>query len=92
VASRGTEASPRDVGLPVARGYPQPLAAAYRTALALLAERLLRDELLISPPKTPRPRWPRGYGLVPVGRAVSPRRQPSSSVAHGMTVMFSDSV
>ena len=81
----------------MARGYPQPLAAAYRTALALLAERLLRDELLISPPKTPRPRWPRGYGLVPVGRAVSPRcqpssSQPSSSVAHGMTVMFSDSV
>ena len=26
-----------DVGLPVARGYPQPLAAAYRTALAPVA-------------------------------------------------------
>jgi molybdopterin-guanine dinucleotide biosynthesis protein A len=35
-----------DVGLPVARGYPQPLAAAYRTALAPLAESLVRDELL----------------------------------------------
>src|SRR5208282_5335862 len=30
-----------DVGLPVARGYPQPLAAAYRTALAPVAERLV---------------------------------------------------
>src|SRR5262249_19584416 len=30
-----------DVGLPVARGYPQPLAAAYRTALAPAAERLV---------------------------------------------------
>jgi molybdenum cofactor guanylyltransferase len=35
-----------DVGLPVARGYPQPLPAAYRTALAPLAESLVRDELL----------------------------------------------
>lgn len=35
-----------DVGLPVARGYPQPLAAAYRTALAPLAERLVREERL----------------------------------------------
>ncbi len=30
-----------DVGLPVARGYPQPLAAAYRTTLAALAGRLV---------------------------------------------------
>jgi molybdopterin-guanine dinucleotide biosynthesis protein A len=35
-----------DVGLPVARGYPQPLAAAYRTALADLAERLVREDRL----------------------------------------------
>jgi molybdenum cofactor guanylyltransferase len=32
-----------DVGLPVARGYPQPLAAAYRTALAPVAERLVKE-------------------------------------------------
>src|SRR5271166_7089907 len=30
-----------DVGLPLARGYPQPLAASYRTALAPVAERLV---------------------------------------------------
>ena len=30
-----------DVGLPVARGYPQPLAAAYRTKLASTADRLV---------------------------------------------------
>jgi molybdopterin-guanine dinucleotide biosynthesis protein A len=30
-----------DVGLPVARGYPQPLAAGYRTTLAPVAERLV---------------------------------------------------
>lgn len=30
-----------DVGLPVARGYPQPLAAAYRTALAPAVARLV---------------------------------------------------
>ena len=30
-----------DVGLPVARGHPQPLAASYRTALAPAAERLV---------------------------------------------------
>jgi len=30
-----------DVGLPLARGYPQPLAAAYRTALAGTAARLV---------------------------------------------------
>jgi molybdenum cofactor guanylyltransferase len=35
-----------DVGLPVARGYPQPLAAAYRTKLAATAERLVREERL----------------------------------------------
>jgi molybdopterin-guanine dinucleotide biosynthesis protein A len=35
-----------DVGLPVAGGYPQPLAAAYRTALAEVAERLVKEERL----------------------------------------------
>ena len=35
-----------DVGLPVARGYPQPLAAAYRTALAPLAAKLVAEERL----------------------------------------------
>lgn len=35
-----------DVALPVARGYQQPLAAAYRTSLAGLAERLVREERL----------------------------------------------
>jgi molybdenum cofactor guanylyltransferase len=35
-----------DVALPVARGYPQPLAAAYRTALAPIAERLVREQRL----------------------------------------------
>src|SRR6516165_3031832 len=35
-----------DVGLPVARGYPQPLAAAYKTSLAPLAERLVKQERL----------------------------------------------
>jgi molybdopterin-guanine dinucleotide biosynthesis protein A len=35
-----------DVGLPVARGYPQPLAAAYRTRLAPVAERLVREQRL----------------------------------------------
>jgi molybdenum cofactor guanylyltransferase len=32
-----------DVALPLARGYPQPLAAAYRTALAPVAARLVTD-------------------------------------------------
>jgi molybdopterin-guanine dinucleotide biosynthesis protein A len=32
-----------DVGLPVARGYRQPLAAAYRTALAPAADLLVRE-------------------------------------------------
>jgi len=35
-----------DVGLPLARGYPQPLAAAYRTALAEVAERLVAEQRL----------------------------------------------
>jgi len=35
-----------DVGLPVARGYPQPLAAAYRTALAPVAAKLVAEERL----------------------------------------------
>jgi molybdenum cofactor guanylyltransferase len=35
-----------DVGLPVAHGYPQPLAAAYRTKLASIAERLVQAERL----------------------------------------------
>jgi molybdenum cofactor guanylyltransferase len=56
-ASTGDDPS-IDVGLPVARGFPQPLAAAYRTALApqaarLVAERRLRpgflfDECVVS--------------------------------------------
>jgi molybdopterin-guanine dinucleotide biosynthesis protein A len=35
-----------DVGLPVARGYPQPLAAAYRTALAPVAGQLVAQQRL----------------------------------------------
>jgi len=35
-----------DVCLPVARGYPQPLAAAYRTGLAATAERLVKEDRL----------------------------------------------
>jgi molybdenum cofactor guanylyltransferase len=35
-----------DVGLPVARGYPQPLAAAYRTTLASVAGRLVAEQRL----------------------------------------------
>ncbi len=35
-----------DVCLPVARGYPQPLAAAYRTSLAATAERLVKEDRL----------------------------------------------
>jgi molybdopterin-guanine dinucleotide biosynthesis protein A len=35
-----------DVGLPVARGYPQPLAAAYRTTLAPMAEKLAQADRL----------------------------------------------
>jgi molybdopterin-guanine dinucleotide biosynthesis protein A len=35
-----------DVCLPVARGYPQPLAAAYRTHLAEIAGRLVKEDRL----------------------------------------------
>jgi molybdopterin-guanine dinucleotide biosynthesis protein A len=35
-----------DVALPVARGYPQPMAAAYRTSLAETAERLVKEDRL----------------------------------------------
>jgi molybdopterin-guanine dinucleotide biosynthesis protein A len=35
-----------DVALPVARGYPQPLAAAYRVSLAATAERLVEEDRL----------------------------------------------
>jgi molybdopterin-guanine dinucleotide biosynthesis protein A len=35
-----------DVGLPVARGYPQPLAAAYSVALAPVAAKLVAEERL----------------------------------------------
>jgi molybdopterin-guanine dinucleotide biosynthesis protein A len=35
-----------DVVLPVARGYPQPLAAAYRVSLADIAERLVKEDRL----------------------------------------------
>jgi molybdopterin-guanine dinucleotide biosynthesis protein A len=35
-----------DVALPVARGYPQPLAAAYRVSLADAVERLVKEDRL----------------------------------------------
>jgi len=35
-----------DVAVPVARGYPQPLAAAYRVRLAETAERLVKEDRL----------------------------------------------
>ncbi len=35
-----------DVGLPVARGFPQPLAASYRVQLAQIAERLVEQDRL----------------------------------------------
>jgi molybdenum cofactor guanylyltransferase len=35
-----------DVALPVARGYPQPLAAGYRVSLAETAERLVKEDRL----------------------------------------------
>ena len=35
-----------DVGLPLARGFPQPLAAAYRTALAPVADQLVAQQRL----------------------------------------------
>ena len=46
VARRAPAARRPDVALPVARGYPQPLAAAYRTGLAALAERLVKEDRL----------------------------------------------
>jgi molybdopterin-guanine dinucleotide biosynthesis protein A len=42
----GTQDGGPDVALPVARGYQQPLAAAYRTSLAELAERLVKEDRL----------------------------------------------
>jgi molybdopterin-guanine dinucleotide biosynthesis protein A len=42
----GPDAAAPDVALPVARGYQQPLAAAYRTGLAGLAERLVKEDRL----------------------------------------------
>jgi len=35
-----------DVGLPIARGFPQPLAAAYRTSLAPVAGQLVKEDRL----------------------------------------------
>ncbi len=43
---RAAEQEGADVGLPVARGYPQPLAASYRASLAPLAERLVAQDRL----------------------------------------------
>jgi molybdopterin-guanine dinucleotide biosynthesis protein A len=40
---RSEDGAVPDVCLPVARGYPQPLAAAYRVALAGTAERLVKE-------------------------------------------------
>jgi molybdenum cofactor guanylyltransferase len=40
---RAVESNGADVGLPVARGFRQPLAASYRTGLAPAAERLVAD-------------------------------------------------
>jgi molybdenum cofactor guanylyltransferase len=40
------ESEGTDVALPVARGYKQPLAAAYRVSLAGAAERLVREDRL----------------------------------------------
>ena len=42
----GPDVSGADVALPVARGFPQPLAAAYRTSLAPIAERLVKEDRL----------------------------------------------
>ena len=42
----GPPADGPDVALPVARGYQQPLAAAYRVSLAQLAERLVKEDRL----------------------------------------------
>ena len=41
-----TDGAGTDVALPVARGYPQPLAAAYRVSLAATAERLVKEDRL----------------------------------------------
>jgi molybdopterin-guanine dinucleotide biosynthesis protein A len=41
-----TQDAGTDVALPVARGYPQPLAAAYRVSLAATAERLVEEDRL----------------------------------------------
>jgi molybdenum cofactor guanylyltransferase len=43
---RAVDADGVDVCLPVARGYQQPLAAAYRTSLAATAERLVKEDRL----------------------------------------------
>ena len=43
---RVLEEEQKDVALPIARGYPQPLAAAYRTSLAATAERLVTQDRL----------------------------------------------
>jgi molybdopterin-guanine dinucleotide biosynthesis protein A len=43
---RALQEEDADVALPVARGYPQPLAAAYRTSLAETAERLVKEDRL----------------------------------------------
>jgi molybdenum cofactor guanylyltransferase len=40
------ERAETDVALPIARGYPQPLAAAYRVRLAPRAERLVKEDRL----------------------------------------------
>jgi molybdopterin-guanine dinucleotide biosynthesis protein A len=45
-ATDGPDVARPDVALPVARGYQQPLAAAYRTGLAELAERLVKEDRL----------------------------------------------
>ena len=41
-----TDDARTDVALPVARGYPQPLAAAYRVSLAAIAGRLVKEDRL----------------------------------------------
>ena len=43
---RALDEEQADVALPVARGYPQPLAAAYRISLAGTAERLVKEDRL----------------------------------------------
>jgi molybdopterin-guanine dinucleotide biosynthesis protein A len=44
--SVSADAARVDVGLPLARGFPQPLAAAYVTSLAPIAERLVAEQRL----------------------------------------------